>query len=156
MVENLSMRPQQAQATRIAPQLCLKCLHQLSQDGNAPLAVADSQSSNFGKMLVDDAEDADDVAYVGSTHWSASLDGLVKPKSGDSTQHSTEPGNDVFGNATAGEGFKVPHVTREPPRLLFAHHAHSSKAELLTALPERPVADSLVLTYFKHMLLSRS
>ncbi|KAF1960470.1 hypothetical protein CC80DRAFT_544917 [Byssothecium circinans] len=80
----------------------------------------------------------DETSYTNGGHWTSILDGIAELKGElDKIQITPQP-------STADE--EVP-----GPDLLFGHHRHASREEILLALPPKADADQLIVKYFNVM-----
>ncbi|KAI1348456.1 fungal-specific transcription factor domain-containing protein [Xylaria sp. FL0043] len=115
---------------------------QLSNDiASSPVgASAPSGASQYDMHMNEGSEcgsiciSSPKLHYVGGEHWAAILDGIVEIR--DQIVSEDEDS-----------------LTERSPRvlLLYGHHKRTSRAEILEALPSKPVADRYVSRYFNRL-----
>lgn len=108
-------------------------------------------------LLDSDNLDLDKTAYVSSTHWRPSANRLVEPSEGSGAGSTKKFTQSSFAPNTKDGGVNNGlNLVREPPQLLFSHHAAYSKAQILQGLPNRDVADRQIVLYFNSIMIGRS
>jgi hypothetical protein len=122
--------------------LCAKCSDPLP-DISPP---ASSEHASAGKLHLD----ASKTAYVSNAHWKAVLEEISELKiiSDEQGDEDEAPSPAEKANYGLEDSILIPGTTRERPRLLYGWHKPASINEILAAMPERAVADRLVLAYF--------
>ncbi|KAI9046067.1 fungal specific transcription factor domain-containing protein [Aspergillus affinis] len=121
VTSNPAALPQQSRSTIAAEQ---------AEDPSAP------QSNYSGTMLISPEHG---TSYRDPTHWQAVLDEIAEVKEYLQMSEDTSPEDDAEGEPSTPDALG--------PVLLFGNTIATTKADLLAALPARPVADRLVSSY---------
>lgn len=107
---------------------------------NSPEGYRPPLSDTFGRISLENHE----TSYVGSAHWTSILDGIAELK-----DHFDD---DTKGHSRTDQETDTGQLaSTERPILLFGSTKDTTKEEVLSAIPPRPVVDRLISSYFNAM-----
>ncbi|KAI1780752.1 fungal-specific transcription factor domain-containing protein [Hypoxylon cercidicola] len=130
-----------------APTETLSHSAEASPDPAVPGTSGPGERSSSGMLtLTNNSSNA--VNYVDGAHWSALLDSISELK--DCFPETTDPGSQFRASPPV-----VPDYGPSP-QLLYGRFAQATKAEILSAIPARPIVDRMVSKFFNTMDLAPS